>query len=234
MECFCLLGHVHDKMADGKTPFEKRCCQKFDGPSIPFGTLVKYIPITAKDKSRVHQFWKTTLNGLFSGYVLRAGVGWSGDFRSTRNWRPKIPKPRSIRKRRTRISVCNRPRPSVIAEGNIKPEDKKGKTTEDSWRTSFLVSRPTTLWKYIDVMRQTQTSLNNLFEHSIIDLWTEAKGVSLSGEWIGTTRFQMLRTRLLEGYNWVMEGLRKFHKTGRPDGIWPAAWIRPFQDTRGK
>ena len=209
MECFCFLGHVHDKMADGKTPFEKRCCQKFDGPSIPFGTLVEYIPITAKDKSRVHQFGKTTLNGLFSGYVLRAGGGWSGDFRSTRNWRQKVAKPRSIRKRRTRISACNRPRPSVIAEGHIKPEDKKGKTTEDSWRTSFLVSRPTTLLKYIDVMRQTQTSLNNLFEHSIIDLWTEAKGVSLSGELIGTTRFQMLRTRLREGYNCVMDGLRK-------------------------
>ena len=44
-----------EKMADGKTAFEKRCGQKFDGPSIPFGTLVEYIPITAKDKSRVHQ-----------------------------------------------------------------------------------------------------------------------------------------------------------------------------------
>ena len=58
MECYCYLRTVHDKMADGKTAFEKRYGQKFDGPSIILGTLVEYIPVTAKDKSRVHQFGK--------------------------------------------------------------------------------------------------------------------------------------------------------------------------------
>ena len=51
--------------------FEKRCGEKFDGPSSPFGTLVEYTPTTAKDKSRTHQFGQKTLNGIFSGYVLR-------------------------------------------------------------------------------------------------------------------------------------------------------------------
>ena len=59
--------------ANGKTAFEKRYGQKFDGPSIPFGTSVEYIPITAKDKSRVHQFGQKTLKGIFLGYVPRAG-----------------------------------------------------------------------------------------------------------------------------------------------------------------
>ena len=46
----------YDKMADGKTAFENIYGEEFDGPSIPFGTLVENIPITAKDKSRIHQF----------------------------------------------------------------------------------------------------------------------------------------------------------------------------------
>ena len=43
------------------------------------GTLVEDIPITPKDKSSVHQFGKQTLKGIFFGYVLRVGRGWSGD-----------------------------------------------------------------------------------------------------------------------------------------------------------
>ena len=54
--------------------------------------------------------------------------------------------------------------------------------------------------KYVDVMRQTQTSVNNVSENIINDLRTEAKGVNLSEERTGTARFQILRTRLLEGY----------------------------------
>ena len=79
MECYCYLRNVHDKMANGKTALEKRSGQKFDGPSIPFGTLVEYIPITANDKSRVHQFGKKTLKRTFFGFVLRAEEGWSRD-----------------------------------------------------------------------------------------------------------------------------------------------------------
>ena len=55
MECHCYLRNMRDTMADGMTAFEKRYGQTFDGPSIPFRTLVEYIPMTAKDKSRVHQ-----------------------------------------------------------------------------------------------------------------------------------------------------------------------------------
>ena len=32
--------------------------KEFDGPLIPFGTLFEYLPITANDKSRTHQFGK--------------------------------------------------------------------------------------------------------------------------------------------------------------------------------
>ena len=42
------------------------------GPIIPFGSLVEYYPITAKDLSRIHQFGKKVLPGLFFGYALYA------------------------------------------------------------------------------------------------------------------------------------------------------------------
>ena len=42
-------------------------------PIIPFGSLVEYHPISTKDQSRTHQFWKNVLLGIFFGYVLYAG-----------------------------------------------------------------------------------------------------------------------------------------------------------------
>ena len=51
----CYLRNVRDKMADGKIAFEKSFGDNFDGPSIFFGTLVEYIRVSAKDKSRIHR-----------------------------------------------------------------------------------------------------------------------------------------------------------------------------------
>ena len=51
----------------------------FEGPIIPFGSFVEYHPITAKDQSRIHQFGKKVLPGLFLGYALYAGGIWKGD-----------------------------------------------------------------------------------------------------------------------------------------------------------
>ena len=63
----------------GKTPNERRFGQPFKGPIIPFGLLVEYHPITAKDQSRIHQFGKKVLHGLFLGYALYAEGIWKGD-----------------------------------------------------------------------------------------------------------------------------------------------------------
>ena len=51
----------------------------FEGPIIPFGSLVEYYPISAKDQSRIHHFGKKVLPGLFLGYALYAGGIWMGD-----------------------------------------------------------------------------------------------------------------------------------------------------------
>ena len=66
---FCLMG---------KTEIERRFGQPSKGPIIPFGSLVEYHPITAKDQSRIHQFGKKVLPGLFLGYALYAGKNLEG------------------------------------------------------------------------------------------------------------------------------------------------------------
>ena len=73
MECYTYLRNVTDLLSDGKTLHERRFGQPFKGPIIPFGSLVEYHPVTAKDQSRIHQFGKKVLPGLFLGYALYAG-----------------------------------------------------------------------------------------------------------------------------------------------------------------
>ena len=79
VECYTYLRNVTDLLSDGKTPYERRFGKPFEGPVIPFGSLVEYHPITAKDQSRIHQFGKKVLSGLFLGYALYAGGIWKGD-----------------------------------------------------------------------------------------------------------------------------------------------------------
>ena len=66
----CLMGNHHKKGGS-------EC--HFHGPVIPFGSMVEYHPISAKDLSRLHQFGKKVLPGIFLGYVLCAGGSWKGD-----------------------------------------------------------------------------------------------------------------------------------------------------------
>ena len=73
MECYTYLRNIQDLLSDGKTPYERRFGEPFKGPIIPFGSLVEYYPISAKDQSRIHQFGKKVLPGLFLGYALYAG-----------------------------------------------------------------------------------------------------------------------------------------------------------------
>ena len=63
----------------GKTPHERRFGEPFEGPVIPFGSMVEYHSISAKDVSRQHQFGKKVLPGIFLGCVLYAEGIWTGD-----------------------------------------------------------------------------------------------------------------------------------------------------------
>ena len=76
---YTYLRNVQDLLSDGKTPYERRFGKPFNGPIIPFGSLVESYPISAKDQSRIHQFGKKVLPGLLLGYALYAEWIWKGD-----------------------------------------------------------------------------------------------------------------------------------------------------------
>ena len=67
VECYTYLRNIQDLLSDGKTPYERRLGKPFKGSIIPFGSLVEYHTISAKDQSRMH------------GYELYAGGVWKGD-----------------------------------------------------------------------------------------------------------------------------------------------------------
>ena len=180
LECCYYLRNVHGKMADGKTAFEKRHGQKFDGPSIPPRTLVEYIAITAEDTSRLHQFGKKTLKGTILGYVLRVVRRWVRRLDDDRPWR--------FAKKwdATEIHVNNvkfyevfvtgefdflwadanrriplRPRPLLIAHGNLEREDavvSKKTTTRETQK----VRGPRMENGFIDIMKNFLWSLTTL------------------------------------------------------------------------
>ena len=79
MECHCYLRNVEDLLADGKTPYEKRCGESFKGPIISLGAMVEYYPTSARDQARLHQFGKKVLPSIFPGYALIAGGIWEGN-----------------------------------------------------------------------------------------------------------------------------------------------------------
>ena len=118
-ECHCYLRHVHDKMADGKTDFEKRFGNECDGPHIPY-------------KPRTHQIGKENAEGIISTLCLTCGERLvrrlvDGRIRrftgntGRRNLRRKNVKSGNIRERTFRISVRKRnsstARPSQIVIG---------------------------------------------------------------------------------------------------------------------
>ena len=73
MECHCYLRNVQDLLADGKTLHDRGFGEPVEGPVIPFGALVEYHPISARDQSRLLQFGKKVFPGIFLGYPLIAG-----------------------------------------------------------------------------------------------------------------------------------------------------------------
>ena len=79
LECYASLRNIRDLLSDGKTPYERRFGEPFQGPIIPFGSLVECHPLFAKDQSRIHHFGKKVSLGLFLGYAMHAEKFWKGD-----------------------------------------------------------------------------------------------------------------------------------------------------------
>ena len=61
MECYTYLRNVTVLLSDGKTSYERRFGQPFNGPIIPFGSLVEYHPIIAITNPSI---WKESLSWI--------------------------------------------------------------------------------------------------------------------------------------------------------------------------
>ena len=58
---------------DKQTPYERRFGEPFKGPIVLFVALVEYHPIPTRDSSRLHDFGKKVLPGIFLGYASITG-----------------------------------------------------------------------------------------------------------------------------------------------------------------
>ena len=68
----CEMLQISDLMGNPRN--ERRFGQPFKGPIMPVGSLVEYHPITAKDQSRIHQFWKESLTWIVPRiHIVRGG-----------------------------------------------------------------------------------------------------------------------------------------------------------------
>ena len=71
-----------------KTPYERRLetfGKPVKGPVIPFGSMIEYHSICVKDQSRLHQFGKNVLPGIFSGCIVCGEeIFWS---HTSRSWK---------------------------------------------------------------------------------------------------------------------------------------------------
>ena len=73
MECYCYLRNIQALLSDWKTPYEREFGVPCKGPVIPFGAMVEYHLISARDLSRLLQFGPKLLPSIFLGYALHAG-----------------------------------------------------------------------------------------------------------------------------------------------------------------
>ena len=157
MECDTYLRNVTDLLSDGKTPHERRFGQPPKGPTTPFGSLVEYHPVTAKDQSRIHQFGKKVLLGLFLGtHCTRVEFGrvthWLQTLRSWKRWTHR----KSTQKKRLNAKEAKQGEFIFpIADGRIKTTGG-----DQDLRTSTLVRhRPIQGESHIDFLGESEGSL---------------------------------------------------------------------------
>ena len=78
IECYTYLRNVTDYLMR-KRPMKDVLGNHLKDQFFHLVHWLSIIPFTAKDQSRIHQFGKKVLPGLFLGYALYAGKIWKGD-----------------------------------------------------------------------------------------------------------------------------------------------------------
>ena len=207
MECYCNLRNVQDLLSDGKTPYERRFGMPFNGPVIPFGAMVEYHPISAKDLSRLHnpcskaqckrsvdakkvQFLKFSIaDGTAKLFGRDHGV------RESTPWWEQLARSEDFREELQRNSERSQ------------PTETKAEARNDSWSMegdfnvpnieTFPVPR-----KYVDVNGTTHANLDVLQESRLDDHGSVDVDRNLSGSWTRFTKVTLLNEKPAKGYTW--------------------------------
>ena len=121
--------------------------------------MFEYCPITAKDQSRIHQFGKKVLPGLFLGYALYAGGIWKGDVLIADIEELETMDASEIYSKRLNVEEVIFPKQREfifpIADGRIKTLER-----DQDLRTSTLVRhRPIQGESHIDFLGESERSL---------------------------------------------------------------------------
>ena len=150
---------------------------------------------------------------IFMGNALRAGGGWSSDWLIADCEDIENPTKTSTKKSNTK-EICRFQvqtdlslsstflgihRGDRAGMGNCEQDLKKLHRSPLDVPNEDTFSVPL---RYVDVRRQTRTSIDNASEHTLNDYWN-AESEKLSEEWIATRRFQTFRMQLQKEYRWV-------------------------------
>ena len=114
-----------------------------------------------------------------------------------------------VNRSRTSTSKCLSRHMLSIASEYIYRHQCAPRTQHDAPQKS---SFPTPL-KYIDVMKHFVTDSESAAERTINDCWKINGATTLSDDWVGRTRFQMLRTRAPAVYKWLSGRVTKVKRT---------------------
>ena len=144
MECYCYLRNVQDLLADGKTLHERRFGEPFKGPVFPLGAMVEHYPISARDESRLHQYGKKVLPGIFLGYALIAvefgkDTFWSQTLRNWKNMNASEIHPRRINAKEVLISHRREEFIFPVADGTAKLSERDNEFREPTRRREQTV-----------------------------------------------------------------------------------------------
>ena len=158
-----------DLLVVGTTPCERRFGEWFKRPIIPLGAMVEYQSISTRDQSRLHQFGKKFLPGIFLGYEMIA-VEFGKEtlwLRISRNWK------------NGRIR-------------NLSSKNQRNGSFDQTKHDDFIFPVPL---KCIMVTRSSHTDLDVMQEKRVDDCWNVDSNTSLSDSWIVFTRFTLLKEK---------------------------------------
>ena len=92
MECYTYLRNIQDLLSGGKTPYERRFGEHFEGQIIPFGSLVECYPSLCEGPVKNPSIWKESLTWIQKS-TLEDSI--KVEFFSSRRWTNQTPWRRS-------------------------------------------------------------------------------------------------------------------------------------------